>query len=168
MAVRVIERILRHRARTRHLECTDCGQRAVLSLDEMPPKACEQFELDFCGQHAEPHNQRLAELPMPPLLSELEDHEPSRAERQAMLRLARVYLENVPASYLHLAIAIRNLALFSPEQLRFELERRDEKPAFPDPTQLLDDLEALEEQAREAAAAALGVDDDEPPPSETE
>lgn len=90
--------------------------------------------------------------------------QPSPAALAAMRRLARLYLENVPPSYLHMAIAMRNLQVFSSEELRAELVRRDISPAFPEPNQLLEELQELEERALEDAAASLGVDIDPPTP----
>lgn len=88
---------------------------------------------------------------------EPEKLEPSPEAREAMQRLGRMYLENVPASYLHMAVALRNLVRFSQEELRAELERRDESPAFPDPSKLQEELEQLEEAALEAARETLAA-----------
>lgn len=86
--------------------------------------------------------------------------------REMQRGLARMYLENVPPSYLHMAVAMHNLQRFTADELRAELVRRDESPAFPDPSKLQEELEQLEEAALEAAAASLGVDElDEPPPT---
>lgn len=88
--------------------------------------------------------------------------EPNQEAREAMQRLARMYLENVPEAYLHMAIAMRNLLHFTQDDLRGELERRDARSAFPDTSELLEALDLLEIQALEDAAAALGLDDVEP------
>lgn len=87
------------------------------------------------------------------------------------LALSRIYLEHVPEAYIHMAIAMLNLQHFGAEELREELERRDARAAFPDPSELLEAIDLLEERAREEAAASLGIEDDEPtstepPPSE--
>lgn len=79
----------------------------------------------------------------------------SPAAREAMARLAQTYLHNVPPAYIHMAVALRNLTRFSTDELRAELERRDEQPAFPDPSRLQEEIEALEDAALEEAAAAI-------------
>lgn len=86
--------------------------------------------------------------------------EVSSETREAMQRLSSLYLQNVPPSYLHMAVAMQNLSRFSVEELRAELVRRDEAPAFPDPSQLQEELEQLEEAALAREAEARGIDPD--------